>query len=261
MIKISALPSTLWKTDIVKNVDDCNYELYLTEFVNASEQFKQITGNKEVRYCYPQSKGEWDCTVNGIPFLDFKLLCSQKMQQDIGDTDLRLIANEHGTYDIERPVIKNRSYYGYWVHLLLEGLTEDNLQAIFNRTTKCSDSQANKDIISILKIAATDKDCLFLYTEFFKADEETPFEDIKAGAITFINRWIPALLKFRDSNVHNRKTYVAFAVPKYKNMVICNWNGKEIEEFDVVPFDKSENFMKYCHITMLNEFTRELFWK
>ncbi len=259
MIKISAVPSTLWRKNSVGNVDDCNYELYLTEFVNTSEKFKQITGKKEVVYCNSQSNGEWDCAVDGKPFLDFKLLCSQKMQQDIGETDLRLIANEHGTYDVKRPELKNQSYYGYWIHALLSSLTVDDLQDIYNGSGKLTNLKANKDLLSILKVASVDKDCLFLYTEFFMADEEITLEQMTEGAIKFLNRWVPTLFKFRDNTIPNRKTYLAFMVPKFKKIVICIWNGQDIELFDAVSFDKSQNFMKYSRITPYNKFTKELF--
>ena len=260
MIKIAAIPSTLCRKGSVKNVEDCNYEFYLTEIVNASDKFKQIAENKEIIYCRSQSNGEWDCEVEGKPFLDFKFLCSQKMLQDIGETDWRLKANDHGTYDLERPVIKNTDHFGYWTHLLLSNLTVDDLQKIYAGTGQYDDPKAYKDLLRVLKVTATDKDCLFLYSEFFISDIEISFEEMTEGAITFLNRWVPTLFKFRDSNVPNKKTYFSFMIPKFKMFVICSWNGEELVLFDTVPFEKSKNLMKYCRITPFNTFTKELFW-
>lgn len=92
-LKLKLIEAPLIIKNYVKGDERCNYELYITEILNASKQFKQ-------RFCLPfcaptsQSNGECD-SYAGEYGLDYKLIASKTALQarSIFSPQIRKIAN------------------------------------------------------------------------------------------------------------------------------------------------------------------------
>ena len=250
-IMISHLPPTLWRKEAVRNEIDCNYEIYLTEFINNSPKFMEVTNNRQVHHCSIQSDKEWDCYLDETPFLDFKLLGSQSMQQAIGDTAMILESNGNGVYDINQPELTKKEYYGYYLHMLFREKTVKNL---FSIEKENANNKELIDIKSVLKILKTNKDCLYLFLDYFWSPDSISFKDLEEGALSYFRNWLPELFKYRDCVTENRKTYLAFMLPQFKKMIVYKWESENLLHFDSIDFNKSENFTKYLKITPIGRF-------
>lgn len=254
IIKISSTPAILWRDCTIKNVVDCNYEIYLTEFINESKEFMKLTGGKKIRYCEKQANGESDSYLENNDFLDYKLLCSQSMQEVIGITTYKLVWN-HNSYDIEFSEWPEKINYGYWLHSLFYSDSINDIKAIDDGINRCKDTGVFRDKKKVIDKIKTDKDCLYLYSEFFWSPDEISREEIIDAAIIYFEKWLKSLFMYRDKIRETRHTYLAFMIPQFKEIVFCRWDkeSNKINLFDIVQFEKSNNFMKYLKIMPPNE--------
>jgi len=247
-IQVSSLPATILRTASVKSDDDSyNYELVLTDFINESEAFMKITDNTKVHHI-PQNDQfgkEWDCYCGKTPFLDFKLLCSQRMQQAIGDTSIRFV--EHSNkFSVIRPSLDKQAYYGYWLHILLKDKRcTDYLK--LESIKKEGLNETELDIYSILKIMRTNKDCLFLSADYLWSEHDIPYEVFVECAIWYFSLWISELFKYRDVKTKGNDTYLAVFIPQYKRLLVLKWNSENerFDLFDSVSFNNNPHLDKH----------------
>lgn len=74
------LPPELTIKDFIKGEKQCNYEVYLLEFVNKSSFFRNKSNGEN--YIKPQSESNGECDCNSSIYeLDFKLMASKTALQ------------------------------------------------------------------------------------------------------------------------------------------------------------------------------------
>lgn len=247
-VNISCIPPFLWRKESVQNVDDCNYEIYLTEFINESTEFMKTTDGNNIHHCDIQNKGEWDSYLGEKEFLDFKLLCSQSTQESVGVNYFTLSKNG-AYYDYIAPSFLKIVNGGYWINILFKNDSISDLKDIEKGINRGLDKNQFRNKRTVIEKIQTEKDCMFLYTDFFWSLDDISESDIIKAVISFFEKWLPNLLTYRDIN-KNFKTYLAFMIPQFRKIVFCKWdkNNKSIIFFDAVSFEKSSNFMKYLYL-------------
>ena len=100
------LPAQFVIRGSIENMPECNYELYLTEFLNASSFFMGKTFNNPFVFQEDQSKGQCDCyaQIDTDKYgLDFKLFGSEKALQGKSIFSSQIIKVGQGAYAFAVP--------------------------------------------------------------------------------------------------------------------------------------------------------------
>ena len=90
-LRSGLLPAPMIITNYVEGDENCNYEKYLLEIVNASEMFRLLSGGKE--YTAPDNEAHGENDANSEEYsLDFKLVESSSYKSTFSNKCLTTIS-------------------------------------------------------------------------------------------------------------------------------------------------------------------------
>ena len=227
----------------VKGDERCNYELYITEALNASNHFRQ-------RFAAPllhseiESHGECDA-YTGSYGLDYKLIASKTALQARSIHSLQTQILMEGVYS--RVACKTPGTMKVTrLSQALRGKSLDELLVIRNCTGK--KQGIDNDVKEYMLTIETGKNLLMFFP--YRFSFETPGileEDCRtiADAIDHDHR---ISLQYRSSLCPRLDTYIVFLYDYY--FVLCRWNGKNVDFLECIPVEESDTFMHlaltYC---------------
>lgn len=243
LLKLKLIEAPLIIKNYVKGDERCNYEIYITEIVNASEYFKQ-------RFCLPfrapasQSNGECD-SYAGEYGLDYKLIASKTALQarSIFSPQIRIIANGHhsvGPGKCPGEITATR------IAQALRGKPLDQLLQIRNSTEKRQ--SIDNDIRKYMLTIETPKNLLLFlpYRFFFETNGELSDDCISIAKA--VESDFGVSLRYRANLRPQFDTYLLFLYDY--SFVLCQWNGNRLDFLEAIPVEESDTFMHlaltYC---------------
>jgi hypothetical protein len=246
--KIASLPPELIRDNFVRNYRKVSYEEYLTELVNCSNTFLNLSrGGKYIHTAKSSQKNrECDCCSDYYE-LDFKLLGAQSsmcatntLSSQKVYTDGKIIAllpRRLNGMEVSRTAVLLRQY------------SLDNLNEINERPRKKmirARYSPECDVKSILDVAKCKKNVMFFYKDFFFSDGDYKIEDIVQSIEPYINDCFANLFRFRDGIVNSCDTFLAVIIQGY--FCIANWKNGRIHFCEYLPPSNSSVFVELYNI-------------
>lgn len=256
---MALLPSQLVIKKFVNNMPESNYELFLTDYLNASTYFMKKTHGEAFIYQEDQSNGQCDCysdsgdTKIGI---DFKLFGSQKGFQAKSILSQQITQVCPGSYAFS-PSKEKGTITGTWILSALEDKSLGDLEAI----AACPDPSVftdviDSDIYSVLKTLVVSKNLfLFLgYRFLFPADYQFDEEEELSDLVSSLSDRLKAIIAYREKQVGTYETFFSFIFEDKLIMTIFQ-EGKLVL-IDKVPLTASTIFIDLNSLSFPNETIR-----
>lgn len=239
----ASLPPELIFDDFVHNYKDVSYEEHLTDFINHSDLFLNLSDG--IQYIHTpknkQSNKQCDCGSSTYE-LDFKLFGTQSSLY----AAKHLSPQKAYINDDEICLFPPRQFAGMDVTLtngLLQRYCLDDLLGIdctdypkFDRDNLVPEA----DVKALLKIAKCQKNVLFFYKDFLYADKNYPIEDLIHIIEPCINNCFANIFRFRDVKVSNVDTF--FTVIIQSTFCIAKWEHNSIIFKELLPLSCSTVF-------------------
>ena len=151
--------------------------------------------------------------------------------------------------------MEKKNYYGYWLHSLLKGKRCDDYIELAGKREKELDEKES-EISSILKVMRTDKNCLFLFSDYFWSQVKIPYSVFVECAIWYFDLWAKELFKYRDIQVEGMDAYIAVFIPQYERLLVLKWKSdqEEFVMFDSIPFDNNPHLKKHLELDSGDQF-------
>lgn len=245
-VRRTSLPPEMIINNFIEQYKPVGYEDYLTEFVNCSALFLNLSNGQIYRHIpsKQQSNGECDCYTDQYD-LDFKLLGTQS----------RIYATRHlspqKAYIAEGVLVtliprQTKGMEATLISGLLRRYSVNDLLKIdggkfpkFNRDDLCPEL----DVQGILKIAKCKKNTLYFYTDFIYSDFNFDLGDIIETAELYINECFSNLFQFRDRFVTDKDTFLAIIIQGH--MCIAVWQDGLIQFKEHIPLSKKPCFFRF----------------
>ena len=245
----ATLPPEMIIDGYIENYRSISYEEYLTEYINQSSLFLNLSEGKLYKHTPKdqQSHAECDCCSEQYE-LDFKLLGTQSSIYAKRNLSMQKYMMADGVITSCIP----RQTEGMNVAItngLLQRYSLDDLCAINQSDTVKFDRNNLSEITelkAILKIAKCKKNTLFFYTDFIFLNESFPFSDIIYTVEKYMNDCFSALFMFRNKAVPIQDTYFAVIIQGF--ICIAIWDNQSIHFKDCIPLSKSSIFLELYNI-------------
>lgn len=242
-LKLKLIEAPLIIKSYVKGDERCNYEIYITEILNASEYFKQ-------RFCLPfcapasQSNGECD-SYAGEYGLDYKLIASQTALQgrSIFSPQIEILMN--GVYSI----VGSKCHGGMNVTRIAQSLRGKSLDQLLQIRNSAEKSQSiDNDIREYMLTIETSKNLLLFFPYRFSFEAASELSDDCISIAKAVESDFGVSLRYR-ANLHPQlDTYLLYLYDY--SFVLCQWNGTRLDFLEAIPVEKSDTFMhlalEYC---------------
>ncbi len=248
---LKVLPANLLIKGFVKNMDECNYENYLTEFINASSYFMEKTGGIYFKYQNDQSNGQCDCYAKTKEYeyaIDYKLFGSQNALYGRSVLSNQITEITLGAYAFSQPR-ENKNIIASNILETIKDVTLEELEDIVDSKYAISEKTiVKRDIQGILRILRVKKNLLlFLTYQFlFPRDYHYDFEEEKEGLLKSISKRMKNIIIYRNELVENYDTFLCFLFENH--LIITEFTDCGLKEVDVLPIDASPLFMKLSEI-------------
>lgn len=236
-LKAKLLPATLIVRNFVKGDDNCNYEIYLREFLNHSSWFR-----KKVLYDFvaPLSEANNECDAYAGEYgIDFKLIGSRTALQarSILSKTITNLSNGVTAYGVSKD---NTFMSVFRIHAILRNRTIEDLKAIREIETRAQNEET--EIRTFLKTLETQKNLLLFFPYEFSF--ETTYE-ILEGANQIenaLNMDFRNSILYRYERTENLETYMSFIYEDY--FFIMFWDDDRFKIIDHIELSKSKTYMR-----------------
>ncbi len=231
------LPAHMIVSGFIKGEEDCNYEVYLREYVNVSSFFKTLSLGEEYRAPCQESEGQPDA-ISSSYTLDFKLLASTTRMEATSILSNSIHKMADGVYSFGKSKKSGEKNYT----LLCQAMRykeEADFETIDN---KRPNSFVEKDMKMFLKVLRTKKNILLFLPVEFSYKKDRPERDGIIGIQNALWYDLKTCMNYRERNVGMFDTHLATI---YSEKVIIF--TKEKDEFrcvDSIEISKSKAFMK-----------------
>lgn len=242
-VRRASLPPELIIDDFIEEYKPVGYEDYLTEFVNSSVLFLNLSKGQVYRHIpsKQQSNGECDCYTAQYK-LDFKLLGTQSgiyAKRNLSPQKAYIAPGVLATLVPRQTkgmeaTLTNGLLRRYSVDDLLK--IDNNKFPKFDRDKLCPEL----DVQSILKIAKCKKNVLYFYADFIYSDINFSLRDIIKAVECHTNECFSNLFRFRDRFVTNKDTFLAVIIQGH--MCIAVWQDDLIQFREHIPLSTSTIF-------------------
>ena len=249
------LPAQFVIRGSIENMPECNYELYLTEFLNASSFFMGKTFNNPFVFQEDQSKGQCDCyaQIDTDKYgLDFKLFGSEKALQGKSIFSSQIIKVGQGAYAFAVPKERG-SITGTWILSVLKDRSFDELEMISNNVYQSDPANLiEREIQGVLKKLKVRKNLFLFLTNRFHFPEGFSVDFIKEldDLCLSLSERLEHVIAFRNKFAEGHDTYFSFIFEDKLIITECN-NGK-LKKADCIPLSQSKVFWDLN--TILNPF-------
>lgn len=246
-LKIRLLPPEIINCGFVKNLDICNYELFLVDFLNSSQFFLEKVDNAKFVYQSDQSNGECDCyatTSKGLYGIDFKLFTSQKGLEANSVLSLQRKRIAVGAYSTS--VARGSKSVKYpSPESILRGKSLENLEQIKQaKNAYNGDGLIGQEIRSILNTFETKKNLLLFYTFhlFFPKNVEFDFNEEAEVIVSDLSDWLNGAFAYRNKYAPGFETYFSFIFDD--QFVITQIQSNHLVLLEHMSISKSKIFME-----------------
>lgn len=243
---IKLLPAEYIISGFIKNMPDCDSEVYLLECINQSPFFMKKTRGSHFLRQISQSNGECDCYAGNEHNryeLDFKLFGSQKALQAKSIFSLQVEKLRDG-YVYSVPKKKEGTIKATWILKALKGLSLFELEQVAHgEDLDRFDKDINDDIRHVLKKLNVKKNLfLFLIEYFYFNNSCYVFNNELEDILHTLNTYLSGMLLYRKKYAEGHDTFFSFIFDK--KLIISQFGENGIALVDVVDLEKSETFMK-----------------
>lgn len=231
------LPAPLIVKNFVVGEKDCNYEIYLREFLNSSVWFREKV-NCDFIASISESKGECDAYA-GEYGIDFKLIGSRTAIQSRSILSENIMKFSKGVIAYGPPK-DNTSMTIYRIHAILRNRTLDELKIIRNVEKRIQDEET--EIKTFLKTLEAKKHLLLFFPYEFSFAKKY---DLVSGATQIqnaLNGDFKNAILYRYDKTARFETYMSFI---YNNtFFIMEWRDDKFEIIDNIPTTSSKTYTK-----------------
>ncbi|MCX4377246.1 MAG: hypothetical protein OSJ61_13860 [Lachnospiraceae bacterium] len=248
-LQFKVLPAQLLISNYVKGYKKYTYEIYLRDFINASEFFLRKS-NHEV-YVAPESeeKGQCDCISTNYQ-LDFKLLLPETMGQAKREFSPSITQFTGGVvcYGIANKTSQDKDYKeikATYLHVAFRILNYEKLCEI--EKMKYKQRGIERDVNLILKELKKPKNLMFMIPYEFSFDGDMLYENGKKEIISAISSDYVNLIKFRENMQPLYETYVAFIY--HSKIIFLQVIGNKFIFVDEVDLFKSKLYQELLNFS------------
>lgn len=233
------LPTQLIVANFVDGCGCCNYEMYVRDFINASNYFLAKSHNEQYIAPSSEEKGQCDCISHDYQ-LDFKLFLSETMGQGKREFSTSITQLCPGVTSYGKPNITSTSpnykpIDATYLHVAFRILSFDEICGIGERKYKCRGYE--RDISLVLKDARKAKNILWMLPYEFYYKDDVRYEDGRAEIVSALNTDLENLIRYRKLKQPQFDTFVAFI---HKNkFIILNSVENRLEIVDEVELKRS----------------------
>lgn len=231
------LPAHLIVTNFIAGEEDCDYEIYLRDFLNESSFFMSLSKGHKYQAPDTESHGEPDA-ISDTYTIDFKLLVATSRMEANSVLSGSITKYSDGFYGFGASKVHGeKTCTNLCQALRYKDVTE--LEAII---AKRSHSLIEKDVVDYLSVLKKKKNILlFLPVEFSFTEEHSEKDAIKSiqDAISFD---LKASIEYREKNVKDYDAYVATLCDD--KVLFFELSADGAEYVDCVNVSSSESFMK-----------------
>ena len=211
-LTVKLLPAALICKNFIDGMDNCNYEIYLREVVNASAYFSDKANGKEYTAPLEETHGEWDCISDSYS-LDFKLLASETALRARNLFSGRIYKIAEGVTGycaskIEFSSPRYKTIHATFIFKALRSLDVTELKAIRNSNTK--KQGVNTDIKALLETLETQKNILLFFPYEFFTKTDNDFTIVISDIITVLSNDFSEAFKYRRDVAAQFDTYFVF---------------------------------------------------
>lgn len=243
---IKMLPAEYVISHFIKNMPECDYELYLLECINQSSYFMTKTGGTAFVLQGPQSHGECDCYANEkMQYgLDFKLFTSEKALHANSIFSLQVEQLAPGAYVYSVPKKERGQITATWITKVLNGLSLYELEQVARgeNSTKLNNT-ANEDVRQVLLKLETSKNLFFFLTNYFYfQDDNYDYQEEVGDIVSTLSKQLEGIVLYRKKHSGNFDTFFSFIFDK--KLVITQFEETGLVLVDFVELSKSETFMR-----------------
>ena len=220
----------------VNDEPKCNYEKYLTELINCSDQFMQKSQGESFRWVEKQDHGECDAVCDSYS-IDYKLLATRSTLQGLRETagKIRKIADGAIAFGI-----------GRWKHGIFKyyrtvpALSKCSVEDYF-RIADNPNGIIEEEVSIILKSLRVKKNLLLFYPYIMMFSEPHSFEDGCKSITEAFNEDLYNICNYRKREVPCYDTYLCTEYEQ-KLLIFEDEDGHWILK-DIVEMSASETYM------------------
>lgn len=228
----------------ISGMDDCDYEIYLREVVNASEYFKRMSNGAVYTAPPEEAHGEWDC-ISADYSLDFKLIASETAlrARNLFSSGIHKMAEGVTVYTVPKITSNNPKYKpirATRIYAALRSLDLATLKTI--RNTKEKTQGIETDIRALLETLETQKHILMFFPYEFFTETDNDFPAVVSEVIEVLSQDFSEAFKYRKEVAPEFDAYFVFIYAgQFVIMELCENTLKLI---DTVTETSSPTYMK-----------------
>lgn len=233
------LPSQVLIKGSVKGDSECNYELYMVEFVNSSMFLRERVGFKPFVRPSSEAHGECDCYA-GDYGLDFKLTASQTRLRALSLlSDQTELFGKQGKF-IMTPPKSDQNVVCTVLHIALLKYSLAELNMLMNSNAPLT--IAETDIKIFLQKLEFKKNLLLYYPHEFYFKYPIDFNTAVQEIARHINLSFKSAMQYRRFHRPEYETYMGFMYSDF--FVIMELVGDEFRVVDYVNVEKSKIYTR-----------------
>ena len=251
-LRSDLLPAAMVIKEFVQGDENCDYEKYLLEIVNASVFFKSLSNGKEYVAPRDESHGEDDAD-SGEYSLDFKLVESSSYLEAQSQFSARIEIIMPGVKTIVQSKKRGHTTAVYLHCALREITTLEQIEDILNtnvryirideRKEENLEEQIKADLKSYFNVLGKNKNLLLFIPEIFSFENKS-YELSEAIEIIKDALSIDYLLslKYRNNKVADKDTYLTCIYDRH--FLVYKYEEGKLVFKDIVSYMKSKSFME-----------------
>lgn len=245
ILKIRYLPAPLIISKFVENKENCNYENYMRELVNASSFFLNKSNNEFYEAPDSEDKGQPDCISDCYSF-DLKLLLPETAGIAKREFTTSIVQFSEGFwgYGEPRKSAKDKDYKpinGTLFHCVFRKMNYDDLLKYEDVKThkKCKE----RDVNILLKDMQTHKNLLCLVPYKFSFENDNISHSYgQAFIANAIAKDYGILFEYRSKKLNNSyETFISFIYDG--SLTILGMKDGKIDIVDEIPLKNSETYL------------------
>lgn len=231
------LPAHLIVTNFIAGEEDCDYEIYMRDFLNQSTFFMALSKGHKYQAPATESHGEPDA-ISDEYTIDFKLLVATSRMEANSVLSGSITKYGDGFYGFGASKVHGEKICTNLCQALrYKDVTE--LEAIIDRK---SHSLLEKDVIDYLGVLEKKKNILLFLPVEFSFSEEHSKKDAISSIQQAIGFDLKASIEYREKNVKGYDAYIATLYDAKVLFFKLSANGAKY--VDCVNVSSSKSFMK-----------------
>lgn len=238
------LPAALICKGFITGMEDCDYEIYLREVVNASTHFKSKSDGLVYTAPPDESHGEWDCISENYS-LDFKLIASETAlrARNLFSGGIYQMAEGVTAYcgpKIEADNPKYKPIQATRIFAALRAMDLAELKSI--RNSKAKKQGIETDIKALLDTLETQKHILMFFPYEFFTETDNDFSFVATDIIEALTQDFSEAFKYRKDVAAQFDVYFTFIYAGH--FVLAELCGNELKLVETIKETSSPTYMK-----------------